>query len=148
MDLMQNLKPSVSRHNLLLIAGMAWTTAGGILAGRGLAYLFGHGQHLGWRLAGSLVFGTLFYILLFAKISKKHIKRIRGLNIHYPCAFSFFNVRSYILMAVMITGGIMLRRFDMIDRAWLYNFYVTMGIPLLVSAARFYYFWFTKNEIG
>ena len=147
MNLFQKYKPSVSKHNLLFIAGLAWTTAGGILSGRGLSYLVEHGQYLGWRLAGGLVFGMIFYVLLFAKISRKHIKRIHGLNIPYPCAFSFFNLRGYFMMALMITGGIMLRRFDVINKEWLYNFYVTMGVPLLISASRFFYFWATKKEI-
>jgi hypothetical protein len=147
MNLIQKYKPSVSKHNLLFIAGLAWTTAGGILAGRGLGYLFQYGHHLGWRLAGGLVFGLVFYVLLFAKISRKHIKRIHGLNTPYPCAFSFFNLRGYIMMAVMISGGILLRRFDVIGREWLYNFYVTMGVPLLISASRFFYFWATNKEI-
>jgi hypothetical protein len=147
MNLFQKYKPSVSKHNLLFIAGLAWTTAGGILAGRGLSYLVEHGHYLGWRLAGGLVFGMIFYVLLFAKISRRHIKRIHGLNIPYPCAFSFFNLRGYLMMAVMISGGIMLRRFDVINKEWLYNFYVTMGVPLLVSASRFFWFWATNKEL-
>ncbi len=147
MTVLQKYKPSVSKHNLLFIAGLAWTAAGGILSGRGLSYLFQHGEHLGWRLAGGLVFGMIFYVALFAKISRKHIKRIHGLNIPYPCAFSFFNLRGYFMMTIMISGGIMLRRFDVIDKEWLYNFYVTMGVPLLVSASRFFYYWATKREI-
>jgi hypothetical protein len=148
MTLLQKFKPSVSKHNLLFIAGLAWTTAGGILAGRGLSYLFVHGQYLGWRLAGGLFFGLIFYMLLFAKISRKHIKRIHGLNIPYPCAFSFFNLRGYLMMALMISGGIMLRRFDVINKEWLYNFYVTMGVPLLISASRFFYFWAANKDIA
>ncbi len=147
MNIFQKYKPSVSRHNLLFIAGLAWTTAGGILAGRGLSYLFHHGQYLGWRLAGGLVFGMIFYVMLFAKISKSHIRRIKGLNIPYPCAFSFFNLRGYLLMAIMISGGILLRTLDVINKAWLYNFYITMGVPLLVSASRFFYFWATNKKI-
>jgi hypothetical protein len=147
MTLLQKIKPSVSKHTLLLIAGIAWTTAGGILAGRGLSYLCQHSEFMGWRLAGGLFVGLLFYILLFAKISKTHIRRIRGLNIPYPCAFSFFNFRGYVMMAVMITGGIMLRRFDVINRSLLYNFYITMGVPLLISASRFFWFWATNKEI-
>ena len=148
MNLLQKYKPSVSRHNLLFIAGLAWTTAGGILAGRGLGYLVHHGDYPGWRLAGGLLFGLMFYVLLFAKISKKHIRRIRGLNIPYPCAFSFFNLRGYAMMAIMITGGVMLRKFDLISRQWLYNFYITMGVPLLVSASRFFYYWAVKKDVA
>jgi hypothetical protein len=147
MSIIQKIKPSVSKHNLLFIAGMAWTTAGGILAGRGLNYLLTHSQNIGWRISGGMVFGVLFYILLFAKISRRHIKRIHGLNIPYPCAFSFFNLRAYLMMSIMIGGGIMLRKVDVINKDWLYNFYVTMGIPLLISACRFFYFWAKNKEI-
>jgi hypothetical protein len=147
MNLAQKLKPSVTKHNLLFIAGLAWTAAGGILAGRGISYILQHSQFPGWRVAGGLVIGMIFYVLLFAKISRQHIKRIRGLNIPYPCAFSFFNLRGYAMMAVMISGGIMLRRFDVISKDWLYNFYVTMGVPLLISAARFFYFRATNKDL-
>jgi len=147
MNLFQKYKPSVTKHNLLFIAGLGWTTAGGILAGRGLSYLFQHGQNLGWRLAGGLVFGMIFYVLLFAKISRKHIKRINGLNIPYPCAFSFFNFRGYLIMAVMISGGVIMRSFDVINKEWLYNFYITMGVPLLIAATRFFWFWDANKEI-
>jgi hypothetical protein len=41
----------------------------------------------------------------------------------------------------------MLRKADVIDKEWLYNFYITMGVPLLASASRFFYFWATKKEI-
>ena len=148
MEILNSYKPSVSKHNLLFIAGLVWTTAGGILAGRGLNYLFQHGQYLVWRLFGGLLFGVFFYVLLFAKISRKHIKRIHGLNIPYPCAFSFFNLRGYLMMSIMISGGILLRRFDVINKECLYNFYVTMAVPLLISASRFFYFWVTNKEIA
>jgi hypothetical protein len=148
MNLFQKYKPSVSKHNLLFIAGLAWTTAGGILAGRGSGYVIQHGQHPGWRMAGGLAFGMIFYVLMFAKISRRHIKRIRGINIPYPCAFSFFNLRGYAMMAVMISGGILLRNLDVINKDWLYNFYIAMGVPLLISASRFYYFWATNKQMA
>lgn len=148
MNLLTKYKPSVSKNNLLFIAGLAWTTAGGILAGRGMDYLIQHGEYLGWRIAGGVLSGFIFYVLLFAKISRKHIKRIKGLNIPYPCAFSFFNLRGYFMMALMISSGIMLRRFDVINKAWLYNFYVTMSVPLLISASRFFYYRATNKEIA
>ncbi len=147
MKILEKFKPSVSKHNLLFIAGLAWTTAGGILAGRGLNFLLQHGEHLAMRLAGGVVLGVVFYLILFAKISRKHIIRIKGLNIPNPCAFSFFNFRSYLMMAIMISGGITLRSFDLINKEWLYNFFVTMGVPLLISASRFFYFWITNREM-
>jgi len=45
------------------------------------------------------------------------------------------------MMAIMITGGITLRKLDIINHEILYTFYLTMGIPLLVSAFRFFINW-------
>ncbi|MCK9423641.1 MAG: hypothetical protein M0Q38_13695 [Bacteroidales bacterium] len=147
MSLVKKLKPSVSKHNLLFIAGLAWTTAGGILMWRGLDYEIRHSTHLVLNILAGIIIGVPFYIVLFAKISGKHIKRIWGMNIPYPCAFSFFNLRSYIMMMLMITTGILLRRFDVINREYLFTFYIAMALPLLISASRFYYSWATKKEI-
>ena len=142
------LKPSVSKHNLLLIAGIAWTTAGGILSGSGLSYVIRFSHQPTPRILLALVLGGIFYVLLFAKISRKHIKRIHGLQIPYPCAFSFFNIRGYLMMTIMISAGIILRSLEIFNKDYLYTFYITMGVPLLISAFRFYYFWITNKEIA
>jgi hypothetical protein len=147
MSLAQKLKPSVSRHNLLFIAGLAWTTAGGILMWRGLGYELKHSPHLWLNILIGTGIGIPFYILLFAKIAHKHIKRIRGLSIPYPCAFSFFNFRSYIMMMLMISTGVLLRRFNVFNPEYLFTFYIGMALPLLISAFRFYLAWATKKEM-
>lgn len=147
MKAIHRFKPSVSKRNLLLVAGLAWTIAGGILTFRGTAFLAGHGTHLFLRLAGSAILGTAFYFLVFGKISEKHIRRIRGINLPYPCAFSFFDFRGYLLMAAMIAGGIAMRRLEIIEPAWLHTFYIVMGIPLLISAGKFYTRWATGKEV-
>jgi hypothetical protein len=41
-------------------------------------------------------------------------------------------------MAVMISAGITLRKLQLIESEYMYTFYVSMGIPLLLSAARFF----------
>ena len=147
MSLAQKYKPTVSRHNLLFIAGLAWTTAGGMLMWRGLDYEMKHSHHLWLNILIGVAIGVPFYFVLFSNISYKHIRRIKWLSIPYPCAFSFFNLRSYFMMMMMITSGILLRKFDVIDRDYLFTFYIGMAFPLLVSAFRFYYAWATKKEM-
>ena len=146
MNLFEKLKPAVSKRTLLLIAGLAWTTAGGILFSRGLSGLILLRNYLLVRLAIGVILGSLFYFVMFSKISFRHIQRIRSLQITRPCAFSFFNVRSYFMMTIMITGGIMLRKFDLVNHAFLFTFYLTMGLPLLISALRFYTSWYHYND--
>lgn len=114
---------------------------------RGLDYEIRHSPHLWVNILAGIAIGIPFYVLLFARISRKHITRIKGLTIPYPCAFSFFNFRSYIMMMLMITTGILLRKFDMVNREYLFTFYIGMALPLLVSAIRFYYAWAVKKEM-
>ena len=135
---LEKIKPGVRRRTLLLIAGCAWSIAGGILIFRSLAYLIGVNHNLLLEIISGIGFGILFYILLFARISKKHIKRITLIKIDNPCFFSFFNFRSYLLMTIMISGGIPLRLSGLVNPEIIYTFFLCMGIPLLVSAWRFF----------
>ncbi len=142
---LEKIKPGVQKRTLLLIAGCAWSIAGGILIFRSLLWLIGANQHLSMEIGIGIVLGILFYILLFARISKKHITRITLIRIDNPCFFSFFNFRSYLLMTIMISGGITLRLSGLVNPRIIYTFFLCMGIPLLVSAWRFFYS-YAKNR--
>jgi hypothetical protein len=141
MDLLKKYKPGINKRSLLLVAGGAWTIAGGILISRALLELYSIHHYLWMEMLTGIGLGAAFYLSLFARISKKHINRILLLPVDDPCFFSFFNLRSYFMMAIMITGGITLRKLDIINHEILYTFYLTMGIPLLVSAFRFFINW-------
>jgi len=145
MNILEKFKPSISKRSLLLVAGSVWTMAGGILISRALLELWSIHHYIWTEILIGITLGTLFYLVLFARISKKHISRITLITIDNPCFFSFFNFRSYIMMAIMIITGILLRKMDIINHEILYTFYLTMGIPLLVSAFRFF-FRYKKNK--
>ncbi len=144
-NFLERIKPGVQKRTLLLVAGCAWSIAGGILTFRSLFYLIGVNHSLATEIGIGIVFGGLFYILLFARISRKHISRINLIEIDNPCFFSFFNLRSYLLMAIMISGGITLRLSGLVNSDIIYTFFLCMGIPLLVSAWRFF-FSYAKNK--
>lgn len=138
MDLLQTLKPSIPKRYLLLVAALVWTFAGGMLLLKGISLFFKYPEFLVLKISISAFGGGLFYLLLFSKISNKHIKRILNIKIDRPCFFSFFNVRSYVLMSIMISSGILLKKFGVIAPEYLAIVDVTMGIPLFLSAFRFY----------
>ena len=143
--IIEKFKPSVNKRTLLLIAGCAWSIAGGILISRALVQLIIINHHLLIDVITGMILGMAFYILMFARISKKHITRITLIRIENPCFFSFFNFRSYILMTIMITSGITVRKLGIVNKEVLYTFLLTMGIPLLISAYRFFFSW-VKNK--
>jgi hypothetical protein len=135
----QLLKPGTTRRNLLLIAAFVWTFAGAMLLSRGILMMGSDHDFLIFRMVISLLGGVLFYTVLFSKISKKHVARIIGLTNDRPCVFSFFNVKSYLMMGFMISFGVFLRTSGVVSPFYLSVLYITMGIPLFASAFRFYY---------
>jgi len=140
MSIIHTLKPSASKRQLLFTAAIVWTFAGGVLLYKGFSLIDSTTTYLGFKVGASITGGALFYWLLFAKLSLKHTNRIVKLTLDRPCMFSFFNVRSYLLMCIMITSGIVLRKFGVIPPQYLLMVYITMGIPLFLSSFRFYYY--------
>jgi len=147
-DLLNPLKPSISKKNLLVVAGTVWTFAGGMLLYKGISLLLKENTYLVIELTIGICLGVVFYFLLFSRISFKHINRIYRIDIIKPCFFSFFSFKSYIMMILMISTGIGLRKLDIINHEVLYVFYITMGTPLLMSSLRFYYYWFKYKSLG
>jgi hypothetical protein len=147
MTLGQTLKPAVPRRMLLIVAGLFWSFAGGILMWRSMSGFLSEVKNPAVFITLSLGGGMVFYFLLFSKISRKHIRRILGLQPEKPCLFAFFNIKSYILMSVMITSGILLRKFEILDHRVLYSIYLCMSFPLILSSIKFYYYWLTKKQI-
>jgi hypothetical protein len=135
----QQLTPRIGRRYLYIAAAMVWTFAGSMLLFRGILLFSVDPYLIRFRLAISILAGILFYRLLFSNISRKHTLRISGIKLEKPCLFSFFNFRSYILMTMMITAGITLRKSGILPPRYLSVIYVTMGIPLFISSFRFYY---------
>lgn len=146
MSISQKLKPGIPKRALLAVAGIFWTIGGGMLMWRGVSGLLAYGANIYFEVPLGLLTGWLFFILLFVRISRKHIDRILSIKIKKPCLFSFFDVRGYILMAIMISGGVALRLFNVLNPQVLCTFYITMGVPLLLSAFRFYYNWYIYNN--
>jgi hypothetical protein len=140
MNILQLLTPRVPRRTLLFIAALVWTFAGSMLFLKGMGMVRSNPNHLILVITGSVIGGLLFYLAVFSKISLKHTRRIINLQNEKPCFFSFFNLKSYLLMSLMISSGIILRTTGIVAPKYLSVVYLTMGVPLFISAFRFYYY--------
>lgn len=139
-------KPGIPKRHLLLVACIIWLFAGGMLCYRGFASLISISELNLITIIMCFSLGIVFYFLMFSKISLKHITRIVNIEIVNPCIFSFFNLRSYILMILMISGGISLRVFHVVDIRYISRFFIIMSTPLLISAFRFFYTYIFYNR--
>ena len=145
-SLFQLLKPGIPKRYLLFVAALVWTFAGGMLLIRGKLMIPTDEQLVWLKLLGSFIGGICFFVFLFSKISMKHSRRIINMEEQLPCLFSFFNFRSYLMMALMICMGILLRKTGLVPLSYLSFFYILMGIPLLMSSFRFYYYGFRYRK--
>ena len=134
---MRSIIPHISNRSLLFVASSVWAFAGGMLIFRGVNGLFDFPAYIILKLIIALAGGTAFYLFLFAKISDKYVKRIINLQERKVPFYSFFNLRGYIMMTLMITLGIAVRKTGIVPFEYLAVFYITMGMPLLISAFKF-----------
>ena len=142
MNLFKSLNLGVSKRILLFEAAIVWTFAGGMLLFRGSSMLESSSGFSWLKVISCLGGGVIFFILVFSKISRKHVNRIANLEGDRHWFYEFFNPRSYLMMLGMISMGIFLRKTAFVPLASLSLAYITMGIPLLFSSFRFYYSWF------
>lgn len=139
MKILNLLKPAVPKRALLFVAAIVWTFAGSMLLYKGYKMLGTDHGFLWLKLIFVLLGGILFYWKLFSKLSLKHTLRILKMSEAYPCFFSFFNFRSYLVMCFMISMGITLRTTGWVPMGYLAFLYLMMSVPLLLSSVRFYY---------
>lgn len=131
--------PKTSRRALFFIAAFVWTFAGSLLLIKGFNYFENWKNHYWLVLASSILTGIAFYIFVFSKISSKHTSRISKLDSKSLYFYSFFNIKSYFLMTIMIGLGILLRTTGFVPVKYLAIVYIAMGIPLFLSALQFYF---------
>ena len=132
----------VSKRMLLIEAAIVWTFAGVMLLFRGSAMLNSSGEFTWPKIFACIFSGLIFFALIFMKLSRKHVDRITNLPGEQHHFYEFFNLRSYLMMAGMISMGIFLRKSLIVPLSSLSLAYITMGIPLLFSSIRFYFNWF------
>ena len=123
----------VKRNTLLLIACLVWSAAGfNILRIGILAYAaYVTGLNL---LLSALVFVS-FQRLVFGRLVVRHTARIRGYTDERLCFLKFFDRRSFILMAVMMLGGLVIRR--LVPEMWIAVFYSGLGASLMLAGILF-----------
>jgi hypothetical protein len=139
-------KPGVPKRYLLMVAAFVWLFAGGFLLFRGIRSMPPASWAI-WKTMVSVAGGLAFFWVLFLRISSKHIRRITTLEILRPCVFSFFDFKSYLMMALMITMGVTVRKLHLIAPQDISYFFITMSVPLIISAVRFALAWVKYGDI-
>ena len=115
----------VPKKALLIIAGIIWMIAGFNVVRLGiLSYMM---VDIKWYLPLLSLFIFILFGMMFYKMTQKHSKRIMNYDEKYRPVWNFFDVKSYIIMAVMMGGGIGFRNAGIFPDVFVAFFYTGLG---------------------
>ena len=125
----------VHKNTLILIAGIVWAIAGFNIVRIGLVDYAGNLTW--WRGLLSIVVFTVFQVFIFGKMVKKHTERILQYEDEQQNFFRFFDTKSYLIMAFMMTLGIGLGVSGPVPNTFIAFFYTGLGASLLTAGVLF-----------
>ncbi len=125
----------VKRNTLLFLACLVWSAAGFNILRIGLVSYPPYRTVLNYLLS-VLVF-AVFQKFIFGKLVKKHTARIIAYPEERQFFLKFFDGKSFVIMAVMMTGGIVLRTGRLAPERFIAVFYTGLGASLLLAGLLF-----------
>ena len=129
-------KPAVPKNSLFFLAGCVWMAVGIMLLF--LAYTWlrtAVGVNIWYLAAGGFLLGLMVHHFGFLKIVDKNLDRILPME-DKQCLFSFFPWKSYLIIAIMVTMGKMLRH-SSVPKPYLAVLYMGIGLALSLSSIRY-----------
>ena len=124
----------VKKQYLLLLACLVWMIAGGNIVRIGFEV---YSEYLTvFNIFLSIIIFAFFQFFIFGRLVKKHTKRIIAYE-ERQWFIKFFDVKSFIIMAIMMTGGIWLRMSGLAPERFIAVFYSGLGVALLLAGILF-----------
>ena len=127
----------VSKNTLLLIACLVWGFAGFNILKIGVSAYSNFLSPINFTL--SLAVFVIFQVFIFGKLVKKHVSRINAYKENKQFFLNFFDVKSFIIMAFMMTFGIVLRATNIAPEQFIAVFYTGLGSALTLAGLLFGY---------
>ena len=138
-------KPSVKRKYLILISGLMWLGIGIMLMSLALTWLLKFKFDNSWIfIVSGILLALLIHHFGFLRIVDKNLGRIKTLNPE-TCVFAFMSWKSYILVLIMISMGIILRH-SQLPRNLLAVIYIGIGFALFLSSIRYLRVFLTRKH--
>ena len=125
----------VKRNTLLLLACLVWSAAGFNILRIGLMAYPAYLTAVNYLLS-VLVF-AVFQWFIFGKLVKKHTARITSYLEERHFFLKFFDGKAFVIMAVIMTGGIGLRVSGLAPERFIAVFYTGLGGALLLAGLLF-----------
>ncbi|MEE8328308.1 MAG: hypothetical protein V3R54_00050 [Thermodesulfovibrionia bacterium] len=133
--------PAIDKRLLIALSGITWSTVGIFLCKRSILWL-SQTAGIGDIMLGAagIILSLLIHHLGFLKIVNRNIERILLME-RKVCIFAFQAWKSYLIVAIMIAMGIILRR-SQIPTNYISVIYIGFGGAMILSSIRYYRIFF------
>ena len=131
----------VKKHHLVFFACVVWMIAGFNVLKIGIESYNKYRTILNYGLT-ILVF-LVFWFMVFYKLTVKHTTRIQGYEEEKQFFYKFFDLKSFFIMAFMISFGIIIRTFHLLPERFIAVFYTGLGAALFLAGVLFGFNYFT-----
>ncbi len=136
MDADLTSKPAAPVRAQFVLAALMWTAASFMLGIRSVGWLT-H-LHFGAALAAvALVLGWVKQHYIMRRVAGEAVTRIRERG-PKASVLGFFSAKSWLLVALMMGGGIALRTSGLVPVPVLGTLYATVAVGLLLGSGRFW----------
>ncbi|QUO32414.1 hypothetical protein KFE17_01230 [Faecalicatena sp. Marseille-Q4148] len=125
----------VKKQNLLLLAGIVWMIAGFNVLRIGLETYAEYRIIINYAI--TLMVFLVFWFMVFHKLTIKHTKRIHEFEEELQLFYKFFDLKSFLIMAFMISFGIIIRKFRLLPDRFIAVFYTGLGAALFMAGVLF-----------
>jgi hypothetical protein len=132
----RSLKPAVPNYVLLLLAATAWIGVGLMLLLLAFLWLAAFSASKAFLLAiPGMLAALLVHHFGFLRIVDRNLQRILFVS-DKKCLFAFIPWKSYLVIAVMVILGTVLRH-SAIPKSYLAILYICIGSALILSSVRY-----------
>ncbi len=129
-------KPAVDKRVLVLLAGFMWIGVGTMLLSYAFSWMDTSQGTSAFAFVGiGVVMALAIHHFGFLRIVDTNLRRILPMA-GKKCIFSFMTWKSYIIVAVMVTMGVLLRQ-SSVPRPFLSVLYIGIGLSLILSSVRY-----------
>ncbi|MGL4738232.1 MAG: hypothetical protein ACRCW2_12345 [Cellulosilyticaceae bacterium] len=147
MDGLNRLMPRGSKRTLMMMGAIVWMFAGYQIMRLGYQVVVASKNNQVISVVVALGVFYVFFNFIFKKMAKKHQIRIMSYAKEQLCLFSFFDKKGYIIMAIMMSGGMLIRSIEAINPMCWAPFYMGLGTALFLGGCLFMISWIRFNKI-
>lgn len=135
----------IKKTFLFILAGALWVFAGTMVASVGIKALQSDFKPLAVILA--MVIFAIFFTFIFSKMVNKNERRIMGNTEARMPFYKFVDNKTYIIIAFMMSLGIVLRKSGLLPIFFFEFFYTGLGLALIVGGIKSLILFFKHNYL-